>query len=274
LLDSLLQEKMKIATLLLGILNHVCSGVHKPAINNGGWETYPEDVPVRPGPCNIPWRDGTLEQEEFIKKYAYSMPVIIRDGANNDLFRALTEKGELLNKYGGSIVRLSSANSFSYEKRDISFHDYCRNHIRPQNRNTLGNETFYMFGDNDYEEWRDLLDEYNQPKYTLPRHHPALSFGVAGPGSGVPFHFHGPGFAEAVHGRKRWFLTRPEERPSFHPNKTTLQWFYEDYPNVKKEMELFECTISPGEAIYFPDKWWHATLNLDTSVFISTFLSP
>lgn len=26
------------------------------------------------------------------------------------------------------------------------------------------------------------------------------------------------------------------------------------------------------QVLYFPDRWWHATLNLDTSVFISTFL--
>lgn len=26
------------------------------------------------------------------------------------------------------------------------------------------------------------------------------------------------------------------------------------------------------QVIYFPDRWWHATLNLDTSVFMSTFL--
>lgn len=29
----------------------------------------------------------------------------------------------------------------------------------------------------------------------------------------------------------------------------------------------------PIQVLYFPDRWWHATLNLDTSVFISTFLS-
>jgi len=265
---------MIIRPLLLYIYCATCCGSHKAAINNGGWETYPLDIPAQPGPCNIPIRDNTLTQEEFLNTYAYSQPVIIRDGTNNDLFRALTEKEELLSTYGIFVVRLSSANSFSYEKRDISFAEYCRNHLTPQNRNTLGNETFYMFGDNDHEEWKDLLQEYKQPIYTLPRHHPALSFGVAGPGSGVPFHFHGPGFAEAVHGRKRWFLTRPDERPEFHPNKTTLQWLFEDYPTVKQEVELFECTIRPGEAIYFPDKWWHATLNLDTAVFISTFLSP
>jgi ribosomal protein L16 Arg81 hydroxylase len=179
-----------------------------------------------------------------------------------------------LSSYGDYIVRLSSANSYSYEKKDMTFREYCNKHLFPQNRNTLGNETFYMFGDNDNEEWGDLLNEYKIPDYNLPRHIPALSFGVAGPGSGVPFHFHGPGFAEAIHGRKRWFLTKPDEKPAFHPNKTTLQWYFEDYPTVRNQMELYECTIRPGEAIYFPDKWWHATLNLDTSVFISTFLSP
>lgn len=29
----------------------------------------------------------------------------------------------------------------------------------------------------------------------------------------------------------------------------------------------------PDQVLYFPDRWWHATLNLDPSVFISTFLS-
>ena len=52
-------------------------------------------------------------------------------------------------------------------------------------------ETFYMFGDNDYEEWKDFLEEYQPPPYNLPNHLPALSFGVAGSGSGVPFHTHG-----------------------------------------------------------------------------------
>ena len=60
---------------------------------------------------------------------------------------------------------------------------------------------------------------YSVPPLPRPR-----SFGVAGPGSGVPFHFHGPGWAEAVYGRKRWFLAPPDSPPDFHPNKTTLQW--------------------------------------------------
>lgn len=272
--------QLLLLTLLLGwpqqhqLVVEVAAADQRPYMSSGGWRTYPADLVVQPGPCNIDIRDRSLTQEEFLAKYAYSRPVIIRDAADNDLFRALTHRSRLLERYGESVVRLSSANSYSYEKRDITFASYCRDYMAPQRITTLGNETFYMFGDNDYEEWSDLLQEYKTPSYSLPGHRPALSFGLAGPGSGVPFHFHGPGFGEAVHGRKRWFLTRPDVRPQFHPNRTTLQWFLQDYPSVIQEVEMYECTIRPGEAIYFPDKWWHATLNIDTAVFISTFLSP
>mmetsp|Transcript_29650 Transcript_29650/g.71741 ORF Transcript_29650/g.71741 Transcript_29650/m.71741 type:complete len:512 (-) Transcript_29650:66-1601(-) len=34
----------------------------------------------------------------------------------------------------------------------------------------------------------------------------------------------------------------------------------------------WECTLNPGDLIYFPDMWWHATINLDEyTAFISTF---
>ena len=36
---------------------------------------------------------------------------------------------------------------------------------------------------------------------------------------------------------------------------------------------ILECTVHAGEAIYFPTNWWHATLNLDESVFISSLVT-
>lgn len=246
----------------------------RPYVDNGGWRTYPGDLVVHPGPCNIAIRDSSLSQPEFLSEFSTSRPLVVRDAADNDVFRALAGRRRLLSDYGHTTVTLSAANTHSYEKRAVTFREYCTKYTGPQRLDTPANETFYMFGDHDYVEWADLLAEYSPPPYTLPGHRPAYSFGVAGPGSGVPFHFHGPGWAEAVHGRKRWFLAPPEHRPEFHPNKTTLQWFLEDYDRVKEQVHLHECTIRPGEAIFFPDGWWHATLNIDTAVFISTFLSP
>ena len=36
---------------------------------------------------------------------------------------------------------------------------------------------------------------------------------------------------------------------------------------------MLECTVHEGEAVYFPDQWWHATLNLDETVFMSSFVN-
>uniref|UniRef100_A0A8D2MXS6 Jumonji domain containing 8 n=1 Tax=Zonotrichia albicollis TaxID=44394 RepID=A0A8D2MXS6_ZONAL len=132
--------------------------------------------------------------------------------------------------------------------------------------------TLYFFGDNNFTEWGPLFQHYVPPPFRIPGTSPAYSFGIAGSGSGVPFHWHGPGFSEVIFGRKRWFLYPPDQTPHFHPNETTLAWLQHTYPTLPPALRPLECTLRPGEVLYFPDRWWHATLNLDTSVFISTFL--
>ncbi len=206
------------------------------------------DVLVDAGRCDLPIEDGrTLTNADFLRKYAYQRPFVVRDATNQNRFRALCQRERLLEDWGDAEVTLSSANSYSYEKRFVSFRHYCERMMAPQRVDTLANETFYFFGDNDVVEWEALFEAYERPPYALPLHTAALSFGLAGPGTGVPFHFHGPGFAETLFGRKRWFLTQPDFKPEFHPNKTTLQWFVEDYKRVQKDTEIFECTLRPGE---------------------------
>lgn len=88
----------------------------------------------------------------------------------------------------------------------------------------------------------------------------------------MPFHWHGPGFAEVIHGRKvslspsyrhsfwpqtsltaplvlrqRWFFYPPHREPHFDPNGTTLSWLTDTYPHLPREEAPLECTIRPGE---------------------------
>uniref|UniRef100_A0A3Q0SZK4 Jumonji domain containing 8 n=1 Tax=Amphilophus citrinellus TaxID=61819 RepID=A0A3Q0SZK4_AMPCI len=203
-------------------------------------------------------------------RYAFSRPVIIRGLTDNTKFRLLCSKSSLLTEYGSRRVRLSTANTYSYRK-DVPFQEYVDVFLRPQSADVLGS-TLYFFGDNNFTEWRSLFEQYEPPPYVLPRTSGAYSFGIAA-GTGVPFHWHGPGYSEVIYGRKqRWFLFPPDQEPHFHPNRTTLSWVTETYPYLPEGEAPLECTIRPGEVLYFPDRWWHATLNLDTSVFISTFL--
>ncbi|KAM9471603.1 jmjC domain-containing protein 8 [Salvelinus alpinus] len=241
--------------------------------NDGGWSSNSENSLTDEGPCNIDiWDKASLSHRQFIQQYAYSKPVILKGFSDNTKFQFLCSKSSLLQQYGERIVRLSTANTYSYRKVDVRFEEFVDLLLRPQSLDTLGSDTLYFFGDNNFTEWHSLFENYKAPCYMLPHTTGAYSFGIAGPGTGVPFHWHGPGYSEVIYGRKRWFLYPPDKAPHFHPNYTTLSWVKDTYSYLLEEEKPIECTIRPGEVLYFPDRWWHATLNLDTSVFISTFL--
>merc|ERR1719154_626181 len=93
-----------------------------------------------------------MTQQEFINEYAYTKPVIVRDSTNIDLFRALASKSSLLSSYGHTTVTLSSANTYSYDKKEITFKEYCDKHTGPQGIHTLGNGIVYR---------KKLKNQYN-----------------------------------------------------------------------------------------------------------------
>lgn len=242
-------------------------------LDDGGWSSGSEVRIHDEGRCNMDVLDGSsLSYQLFMERFAFKRPVILRGLTNNTRFRSSCSRSSLLQDYGDRTVRLSTANTHSYRKVDVSFRTYVDDFLRPQSVDALGNDTLYFFGDNNFTEWEGLFDQYEPPPYVLPQTSGAYSFGIAGPGTGVPFHWHGPGYSEVIYGRKRWFLYPPDKEPHFHPNHTTLSWVRNTYPYLPLEEAPLECTIRPGEILFFPDRWWHATLNLDTSVFISTFL--
>lgn len=265
---------LAVRALLLLLLVQLPASSHctdAPGGDDGGWglDSKIEDE----GECNIEIRDAnSITHTEFIEEYAYAKPVILRGLTDNTKFRILCSKANLLREYAEKTVRLSTANTHSYRKVDVRFEEFVKFLLTPQPEDILGCDTLYFFGDNNFTEWHSLFEEYKAPPFSLPFMHPAYSFGIAGPGTGVPFHWHGPGYSEVIYGRKRWFLYPPDEAPEFHPNYTSLSWVSRSYPNLPLHQRPLECTIRPGEVLYFPDRWWHATLNLDTSVFISTFL--
>ena len=117
---------------------------------------------------------------------------------------------------------------------------------------------------------------------------------------------HGAGFSEVFEGAKRWFLLPPEHPPHAHPNQTVADWASKVLPELysgtmgagvswgggenegeneggsegtgkapgpSRSAVPLECTIRPGELIYFPPEWHHATLNYGGYVnFASVFI--
>ncbi|XP_039258869.2 jmjC domain-containing protein 8-like [Styela clava] len=237
------------------------------------WEEYDEDniLGLDEGICNID-KVSSITNDMFLMQYAFDRPVIFTGVSDNTEFRRLTSRKALMEKYANNTITLSTANTHSYDKVDMSLKEYIERILKPQSVNKLGKDTLYFFGNNNYTEWNEIFKTYMQPPYSLPEKTGAYSFGIAAAGTGVPFHFHGPGFSEVIHGSKRWFLYPYEKMPKFDPDQNMLRWVLDEYPKLTKDNKPLECTIKPGDVLYFPDRWWHSTLNLKTSVFMSTFL--
>ena len=272
----------------------------------------------------------------------YHEPIIIQQNHTiNEVFRYKTQCHRILQQFPNHTtfrVTLSSSNALSEHRQSILFRDYLQRTTRcddddDDNKNNnnnnhidsddtmsetfpdqWSNESWYLFGETYTEDWYNAIVQY----YTLPpcqtcddHDQVALSFGIGHRGSGVQWHTHGPGFSEAVHGRKHWILHPPTRRPpprtrsitttkypihpyqhhnnnhtttatatnvpidQYHKDQSSRYWMEYVYPFLPKdirEQNYYECTLDPGDVIYFPNHWWHATINLDRyTAFISTF---
>ena len=228
--------------------------------------------------CNIDRRHSDdIPIATFVSDYAGKRPVILTYGerrsseANN--FRKRTLREPLIERFGNNTVILSASNSYTKAKITKSLSAYINENMAgEQTLESLGNETLYLFGDNYGDEWDPLMEHLQPNKFAGTEN--TLSFGLGAKGSGVPFHFHGGGFSEVFYGRKRWFLTPHTGAPPFDPDHSMLQWVHRQYPILEDNSfaQLQECTIRPGEMLYFPSGWWHGVLNLDPwTSFVSTF---
>ena len=108
----------------------------------------------------------------------------------------------------------------------------------------------------DCKEWKELLRKYTLPPcQTCQYNNVALSFGIGNVGSGVQWHIHGPGFSEALVGRKHWILYPPSASSStkgntwkpvgFNKDQSSRQWMEYYYPHESKASAtplLHECT--------------------------------
>jgi len=259
--------------------------------------------------CSVSQEPHDLPSTLFQERYRnQDRPVVIRNATRESAarFRRLTTLDELTRSFGDANVTLSSANAFSYgrTKRPLSQYLSTMREVKWGDDNATGasaDQIFYFFGEHG-SEIAPLLDEYPLPRFAhehadnhqedalLPASllsvlipmssvgapevatpPPALSFGAAPDGSGVPFHFHHDGFSEVMHGAKRWLLY-PDRPPGFAANATSIHWLRTVYPTLHPSDLPLDCVLVPGDVLYFPRGWWHATVNIGNTVFMSTFL--
>jgi hypothetical protein len=172
-------------------------------------------TPRKPPPfdacqCTIERVEG-LSLEAFWQDYAGKRPFIFP--TENRRLRKLVSLQRLRSEYGQRDVTLASANTFSHSKISMSMAQYLDEYVvnKEVTLDNVANETWYFFGDHDNRRWHTLFSNYRfffalfslssfltscLPRFPEYVTSPRISFGVGPHHSGVPFHFHGPGFSE------------------------------------------------------------------------------
>ncbi|KAH9258172.1 hypothetical protein BASA81_003756 [Batrachochytrium salamandrivorans] len=219
---------------------------------------------------------------EFQQAFWNRKPGIFRGSRNLtrlDSFQQATTRKHM-STLDDLYIPLSTSVSYTgrvYKQSSVA--EYVTQYLDHQSEQ-LGNETFYLFGSHAGVNWQQFLNGYPNLEtheviecLQLRPTNSAQSFGCAGKNTGVPWHFHGSGFLQQIWGEKQWFLVPPSitnEQIGFDPNGTTFTW----WRNQTQFPPLLQTTVLlPGDFIYFPPMWKHATLNLgEWNVWMSTFL--
>jgi hypothetical protein len=230
------------------------------------WHT---ETRLTDAPCNVERLPMAEFDNVFFRAHIDRPFVLVGAADRQSAIQAATQRAALLASLGDHVVTLSSSNTFSYVKRKVPLRHYV-DEMRDDHGSHLSNETFYLFGNTDAVVWAPLLDLYVLPPLANQHERVALSFGVGPDASGVQVHVHGPVWAETLFGRKRWFLFAPATTPRFDPDARSVSWI--DDVEQREALGALDCTLGPGEILWIPNMWWHATLNYGETVFVSAFV--
>mmetsp|Transcript_60976 Transcript_60976/g.114972 ORF Transcript_60976/g.114972 Transcript_60976/m.114972 type:complete len:313 (+) Transcript_60976:101-1039(+) len=208
----------------------------------------------------------------------------------------LTSKAEFLRRYGHREAVVSNPVAQSHGRKSMPLAAYVQSEMRPAENLSVAvaesSEAWYLCQSNF---WEDLISEYDPPPL-LGGRTGARSFGLGRSGSGLPFHWHGAAFFEVTQGQKRWFFAPPHYDFSDAWGMSSLSWlhslwgrtsvsFHRDAEKVQRALldgessssvplpqGVWTCTQGPGEVLYIPAGWWHATLNVGETVFFLDFV--
>mmetsp|Transcript_16654 Transcript_16654/g.16017 ORF Transcript_16654/g.16017 Transcript_16654/m.16017 type:complete len:725 (+) Transcript_16654:271-2445(+) len=97
-------------------------------------------------------------------------------------------------------------------------------------------------------------------------------------GSGVPIHSHEASWNLLVTGIKKWFFIAPGYKiEAMGPKngigifkvKTVSEWMRDVLPGLKEARIVFEVYQYPGDVVFIPHDWLHATFNFADTISVS-----
>ena len=105
-------------------------------------------------------------------------------------------------------------------------------------------------------------------------YHSYLLLGTSG--GGIEWHMHSDGWNALACGHKRWFLLPPGTKPPNYPRPSqgggVLEWYHRFYADFAALEGAREAVQRPGDVLYIPEGWYHATINVGETLGVSAQL--
>lgn len=108
------------------------------------------------------------------------------------------------------------------------------------------------------------LGTYYDPSIVPIQTKGALTFALGGDGQGIPFHFHADAYNLLLHGRKRWAIYGPHQMTptGYSSTESFANWLETRQGGEGFVPPTWECVQEPGELLYIPEGFFHATVCL------------
>ena len=145
----------------------------------GGWKRYavPAHEEKEENECTIDRchiRDLSLAK--FNRKYREKKPVVVtfdtkfddeeeKNERESDFFYEMNRKENVLKTHGEKTIVLSSANTFSYEKKEVKLKDYLDErgkYLKPVQLHQRADKIWYWFGDSDNDAFGDFFPSFKE----------------------------------------------------------------------------------------------------------------
>lgn len=244
---------------------------------DGGWSQNATFAALHHVDCSIERRPNLTAAEFEAEFYAVGRPVVFRnEHANSVLLQALSQK-QLRREYGG--MSISAGQSAAYTRSSkvsstMSLEGFLDAMV------AVPPPDLYMFETSDFMQrcrhshGSTPMDGYQPPSQIRQDHlttqivDGAARLAIGPEGTGTSFHMHGVTFAQLFFGLKRWSLYGPGASPrsGYNPDASHTDWLREVYPTLSVSERPLECVQTPGDVLFIPDGWEHATLNLGQTV--------
>ena len=214
-----------------------------------------------PNGCDVD-AAAAISLRDFEAEYRGKKPLLLRGAAAHWPALEKWTRAYLLEHFGDRAANVGTGSDIIYAGGGAANHATLRDLLR---RMRNGSDAV-AFDARLLGTLPELARDFAAPPVLARAFPAAASYGLLSLGpsrSGLPPHAHGEAWLGLVAGRKRWFLREPgaaiDQEGAVHPLASIRDW---------AAVLRGGCLQAPGDVLYVPRGWTHATLNVGEALAV------